>query len=81
MRRGILSMHVEFLLQQGIDGGVQTKGKPGGAADSQSTIKIEAASALLKELHLATAQGKERLLSGSVELGVLGRESHGKRVL
>jgi hypothetical protein len=34
-----------------------------------------------EELHLATAQRKEPLLTGSVELGVLGRESHGKRVL
>ena len=62
-------MHVEFLLQQGIDGGVEAKGIARWAADTKTTVEIETAFALLEELNLTAAQGEERLLSRSVELG------------
>jgi hypothetical protein len=51
------------------------------AGDPKSAIQIEAAFALLEKLDLTPAQWKERLLSRSVELGDLGRASHGENAV
>jgi hypothetical protein len=69
VRRGILAMHVEFLLQQGIYSRVEAEGKTRGAAYAHTSVEVETAFALLEELNLTAAQGEERLLSRSVELG------------
>lgn len=69
MLGGILAMHVEFLLQQGIYSRVEAEGKTRGTADTKTSVEVETAFALLEELNLTAAQGEERLLSRSVELG------------
>jgi hypothetical protein len=81
MRCAILAMHVEFLLQQSIHSRVQAEGKSRWATDPQTPIEIEASQTLLEELDLTPAQWKERLLSRSVELGDLGRASHGENAV